>query len=386
MLLVVVAGCVENDPEPQESEAADPIEVTAQMDALLEQLGAGQPVTLPAEPAYLLDADPRNAVRDVTLELEPSNMLEGAWFEVDGVPQEMPAMWLFEGHAAGDEDAEARLTVTPAWARGTVRIDDVSYRIRINMEGNFPVGTELRDDYESAAYPADLALPAPTTFDKDGQEPHDCLSPVPDTASPQTNIVGPSDNEGLVARIILDADRLYLDTLGNHSAAMMVAMLAEVDAIYDHQIGMRFQIMGLHIHTNATAMSDPADAAPLGDLAAYWNARSDLRDMVHLYTGYPSSYAQANCIGGAGMPDLAYTFTTIHWAAESSGKMRHEQTYAHELGHILNAHHHYGNPVEGGLSTTVMHQGGEKVHPSFSLMSKSVIRGWSEAHLGQHDP
>ncbi len=354
---------------------------------ILDALLSNATVTVEAEPAYLLGADPRNGVRTFELELTPSDLVTNkTWIEIDGQRVETPEIRVYEGHVVGEPTHLARLTVTPDWARGTVRVDDVSYRVRINMEGNFPVGTELRDDYDSDSYAPALAKPAPATFDKDGVAPHNCLSPVPDTIKPTLDVASPSTEEPLPARIILDSDALYGQTLGNHTFPMMVAMLAEVDAIYQHETGLRFQIVGLHAHTAEDAISDPADEAPLGDLSDYWNARDDLRDMVHLYTGYYSSYAQANCIGGAGMPELAYTFTTIHWASESSGKMRHEQTYAHELGHILNAHHHYGNPAEGGLSTTIMHQGGEKVHPVFSTMSRSVIRGWAEAHLGQHDP
>ncbi|MGB0651712.1 MAG: M12 family metallo-peptidase [Thermoplasmatota archaeon] len=411
LLLASLAGCLGGEEEAPSQEAAAPAGDTplhvqellpassaAANDAVLPLWdalanatdGAAATVTVTGDPAFLLAADPRNGMTDFELELVPSSLLTNeTWLEVDGVRYDMPDIRVYEGHVVGDETAAARLTVTPEWARGTVRLDDVSYRIRVNMDGNFPIGMELRDGYEGgdeAGYHPALAAPAPFTFDKDGQMPHDCLSPVPDTASPQMNVLGASGNDVLTARIILDADALYAQTLGHDTFPMMVAMLAEVDAIYDHQMALRYQIMGLHVHTTPDAMSAPADAAPLGDLSEYWNARSDLRDMVHLYTGHPSSYAQANCIGGAGMPDLAYTFTTIHWASESSGKMRHEQTYAHELGHILNAHHHYGNPLEGGLSTTVMHQGGEKVHPVFSWASKSVIRGWAETHLGQHDP
>lgn len=397
LILPVLAGCIDDAPV-ERSETVDaatvatspylPADVATHPDVaeLLAGLANGT-VTVQGEPAFLLGADPRNGFRTFDLELEPSGLVTNdTWVEIDGERQSIGPIAVYEGHVAGRPTDMASLTVTPDWARGTVRSEDVSYRIRINMEGNFPVGTELYDDHAAADNGrAAIPVPAPPTFDKFGVEPHDCLSLVPDTVKPTTDILGPSTEAPLTARIILDADALYAKSLGHHTFPMMVAMLAEVDAIYQHQTGLRFQIMGLHLHTNETAMPAPADEAPLGNLSTYWNARDDARDMVHLYTGYPSSYAQANCIGGAGMPDLAYTFTTIHWASEASGKMRHEQTYAHELGHILNAHHHYGNPVEGGVSTTIMHQGGEKVHPVFSTFSRSVIRGWAETHLGQHD-
>lgn len=354
-------------------------EVRAIRDAII----AGEPVTLTAEPAYLLALDPRNTGPvDVELELIRSALVANdTWAEIDGERVPMPWIETYEGNLAGDPGSPARLTISETFASGSVRIDDIAYRIRVNMDGNFPLGADWEAiEEEDAAVRAALLSPG-WTFDKDGVEPRDCLSPIPQPIAP---VVGRSAYAGeeLIVDIVLDTDAEMAMVFGAGTWPLVVAQLNEVDGIYDHQVSVRFHVVGLHAHTDPNATSDPLEVAPLADLAEYWNAREDVdRDIVHLVTGHDSDYAQANCIGGAGMPDIAYTFTTIHWAKEDYGRMRHTQTFAHELGHIFNAHHHYGNPVEGAVGTTIMFQGGEKINPVFGTLEKSVIRGWSESNI-----
>lgn len=400
LLVVILAGCVDSPSAmleganaPVESPAASaaallgatgaPPTLDEAVDALREAILAGETVTLPAEPAYLLAFDPRNGgAVDVELELVRSELVSNeTWAEIDGERVPMPWIETYEGHLAGDPGSPARLTLGETFASGSVRIDDVTYRIRVGMDGNFPMGADWDAiEPEPAQTRAYLMSPA-WTFDKGGEEPRDCLSLVPQPITPVVTR-GAFEGEELVVDMILDTDAEMAMIFGAGTWPLVVAQMNEVDAIYGHQLGMRFRVVGLHAHTDPNATSDPEEEAPLADLAEYWNARLDVeRDIVHLVTGHDSSFAQANCIGGAGMPEIAYTFTTIHWAKEDYGKTRHAQTFAHELGHIFNAHHHYGNPVEGAVGTTIMFQGGEKINPVFSTLSKSVIRGWTEAHV-----
>ncbi len=383
------AGCISDDSTPATSDDANlatesPVlaftpEVAAVRDAIL----ANGTVTFEATTKGLLPvADPRYASSE-TFEVEVAavDLLNASAFaEIDGEAVAMPFVETYAGTVVGTGEPVA-ITLTESWVSGTVRVDDQNYRVRIGMDGNFPAGTVAAERNQEARMQGRQPLMnlGGWTFDKDGQEPHDCLSLTPTDHSPVVpDVLEATD---IKAQIILDGDAAYLEKLGDHAFPMMIAMLHEVDAIYQHEVQLGFEVVGLHMHTDADALSDPADRAPLGDLADYWNARNITRDMVHLYTGLDSSYAQANCIGGAGIKELAYTFTTIQWAEESYGQLRHTQTYAHELGHILNAHHHYGNPAEGGVSTTIMHQGGQKVNPAFSTLSRDIIRGWAEEYI-----
>lgn len=374
------AGCTGTSPEA----TAEPVtetpvaalpplirgqELSDDIAALMADLADGA-VTLPAKKiTFLGPGAPDEPTFD--LEMVPSTMAAQTWVEVDGVAVNGSWFAVYEGHVAGDVDALARLVVAPDWASGYVRVGDVPYAIRIGMEGNFPAGVEV-----PFVDLIDKTLP----FDPDGgRHPHDCLYVAPTHVAPVIE-VDRSQMATITADIILDADAEFLRIFGHHSVPLMLAFLAEVDAIYDHEMGLRFNVMGVHLSTNDTKYPAPEDDAPLGAMADYWNTRHTDRDMVHLYTGHPSSYAQANCIGGAGIPELAYTFTTVQWASyEGSTALRHTQTYAHELGHILSAHHHYAT-VEGELQT-IMAQGANKYAPVFSTVSKSIMRGWVEDHV-----
>lgn len=347
------------------------------------------------------------APREFPVVLRPSLVLnESTWAEVDGVRVAFPDVRAYEGEVEGKPGSLVRLTVTDEWARGNIRVNDVQYLVRMGLNGNLPFVSGLG---EAPSAPANAsAAPAPhawqeapfTLYDAPEATFHDCLRPVPTEVKPMVEpLPGPTKESQLVARIVLDADAQFLDQTGRHAFPLMVAFLNEVDSIYQHEVGIRFQLVGVHGNTDESYYPSPGDEAPLGKLADHWNARLDVpRDVVHLFTGQKSSYAMANCIGGAGQAEVAYTFTPLNWARDYV--VFHEQAMAHELGHIFSAHHHYGNHVEGMWSpaetpagggpqaglATIMIQGytpGSK--PVFGTMEKSVIRGWAEKHLGQHD-
>lgn len=349
--------------------------------------------------------------REYPIVLRPSLVLNGsAWAEIDGVRVDFPEVRAYEGEVEGKPGSLVRLTVTPDWARGTIRVNDVQYLIRLGLNGNLPFASDLGSTPSapvnaSAATASYAWQEAPFTFyDRPDQTFHDCLRPVPEDVKPMLEpLPGPTDEAPLVARIVLDADAQFLNQTGRHAFPLMVAFLNEVDSIYQHEVGIRFQLVGVHGNTDEGYYLPPEDEAPLGKLAEYWNARPDVaRDVVHIFTGQPSSYAQANCIGGAGQPEIAYTFTPLNWARDYV--VFHEQAMAHELGHIFSAHHHYGNHVEGmwsaagprgapdgvaapqaGLATIMIQGYTPGAKPVFGTFEKSVIRGWAEKHLGQHD-
>ena len=348
--------------------------------------------------------------------LRPSLVLnETAWAEVDGQRVAFPGVRAYEGEVEGRPGSVVRLTVTSEWARGLVRVADAQYLVRLGLDGNLPHVSTLGEAQGAPgnATPAEATRAsfahawkeAPFTFyDKDGMEEEDCLRAVPSDVTPMAEpLAGPTEAEHLDARIVLDADAQFLDQTGRHAFPLMVAFLNEVDGIYQHEVGIRFRLVGVHANTDPSYFPDPEEEAPLAKLAEYWNARPDVaRDMVHVFTGQKSGYAQANCIGGAGKPEIAYTFTPLNWARDFV--VFHEQAMAHELGHIFSAHHHYGNHVEGmwtdrapvagapleegvqaGLATIMIQGYTPGTKPVFGTLEKSVIRGWAENHLAKHD-
>lgn len=412
MAVLVLAGCV--DPQAQGSTvdalSTGPGDGYAPVLDLASRIETAVAADAPLNVTAFYESDPLGrgllgAPVTVSVRLQPSAVLAAApWAEVDGTRVDFPNVRAYEGRVDGRDDGFVRLTLTKDWARGTIRINDTQLLIREGLLGNLPHPTPSMVRPPANAYAYDASTET-RFFDPGGQEGHDCIRPVPSDVTPMVEpLPGPTTKSMLTARIVLDADAQAKEMLGDDLFPMMVAFLNEVDSIYEHEVGIRLQLVGVHQNSDPEYYPDPAERAPLRKLAEYWNARPDVpRDVVHMFTGQPSNFAQANCIGGAGMPELAYTFTPLNWARDTV--VFHEQAMAHELGHIFSAHHHYGNhveamwgsaaaramgqgvgvPAQAGLAT-IMIQGytpGSK--PVFGTMEKSVIRGWAENHLGKHD-
>ncbi|HYO61205.1 MAG TPA: zinc-dependent metalloprotease family protein [Actinomycetota bacterium] len=71
-------------------------------------------------------------------------------------------------------------------------------------------------------------------------------------------------------------------------------------------------------------------------------------DVVYYMTGYWSG-GLADCIGGVRFPDRAFAFGSLEYALEggpSSPTADEGVIAAHEIGHLLGAHHHYSNCTE----------------------------------------
>ena len=409
--VALFAGCLAADPAPVETASAvlppvlAPVDYDAARDFAAYVTAAvanGSTVTVQARPAVdeTLINDALGSAREFELELAPSTLVTpDTWAEVDGVRVPMPEMAVYDGIIAGMSGSAlqqaaglpvsnvVRLVVTPDWSRGTIRYGDTSYLVRIGLDGNLPFAlpSEEEEDGARTPDPAWGTRTPPARFDAESWSDAsdvECLHPAPTPLTPMLD-PGASTADALTARIVMDGDAALVQRLGTHAMPMLVAMLAEVDSIYAHEVGIRFELVGVHLNTDAEYYPDPDDEAPQEQMAKYWNARTDVdRDIVHLVTGHESGYAMANCIGGAGMPELAYTFTPLGWDEEYV--VFHINAFAHELGHIFSAHHHYGNHVESGADgATIMIQGYTPgLRPVFGTVEKSVIRGWAEEYLG----
>jgi hypothetical protein len=95
----------------------------------------------------------------------------------------------------------------------------------------------------------------------------------------------------------------------------------------------------------------------------------------------------AYCIGGVRYPDSAFAMGegASPWEATLNDGSFSAKTAAHEIGHVMGAHHHYGNCAEGNRSTD---GGGEPslctimwpayvslMGMNFGALESSVIRG-----------
>ena len=299
-----------------------------------------------------------------------SEMLDNdTFFEVNGKPYQRPWIRVYEGEVAGNEQSIVRLTMTDNWARGSVRTGDDTYLIRIRFDGNVPL------DVGARPLPAEEGK-APSSPEPNGC-PGDLQAWVPHLIEPATDS-GRSTWDPLWVQLILDGDGMLVSRLGLDSFGMMIAITAEMDSIYDHEVAIRHHIVGVHLHTDKASYPSPEGNIRMHDvMATYWGLRSGW-DIVHLMTGHTSSFAEANCIGSAGT-QFGYTFTPFPW--EEQYAVFHTNAYAHELGHIYSAHHHYGNHAESTLATIMIQGYTPGDTANFSTLSKSVIRGWAEEYI-----
>lgn len=346
-------------------------------DAVERSIASGQPVTLQAHPVAefagvdvgLDDPVERSVV------LRPSRLLSAQpWAQVDGAPTSFPQVAAYEGEVEGEPANLVRLTITPQWARGSIREGDDTLLVRQDTDGNLPPRAAKASSWNGAVPPARFD---PLTW----TDAEDCLRAAPPYVTPMTD-VGRAEVPALDARIVLDIDAEGAERIGPDAFAWMIAVAHEMDSIYDHEVGIRFVLVGVHQHTQKGTFPVPEQSGddPLEKLAQTWNARTDVdRDLVHLFTGHPSDFARANCIGGAGMAEIAYSFTPIQW--ETDYVTFHTQAFAHELGHLFSAHHHYGNHAEARLATIMIQGYTPGIQPVFGTLEKSVIRGWAEEKL-----
>ena len=96
----------------------------------------------------------------------------------------------------------------------------------------------------------------------------------------------------------------------------------------------------------------------------------------------------ADCIGGVRFADRAFAFGSIDYATEGlvpSPTVNEGVIAAHEIGHLLGAHHHYANCAEAQPSSalrgdtnpcTTMWPAAANASSTFGLLERSFIRSY----------
>lgn len=111
-------------------------------------------------------------------------------------------------------------------------------------------------------------------------------------------------------------------------------------------------------------------------------------DVVYFMTRYWAG-GFSDCIGGVRFPERAFAFGSIDYSTEDavpSPTANEGVIAAHEIGHLLGAHHHYANCVEAQPSgalrgdtnpCTTMWPAAANASSTFGLLERSFIRSYA---------
>ena len=113
-------------------------------------------------------------------------------------------------------------------------------------------------------------------------------------------------------------------------------------------------------------------------------------DLVYYFTRYWGG-GMADCIGGVRYPDTAFAFGSIDYAIESTVPAPHVDEgviAAHELGHLLGAHHHYSDCAAAPVGATygwaavctTMSPLATTASPVFGTLEQSFVRHYTEKY------
>lgn len=204
-----------------------------------------------------------------------------------------------------------------------------------------------------AALPAAAERPAFGAEALDDPE-HDCLEPVPESAG----VSGVSDEGQTVKLEVL----VLLDRVPKARARAVMERLGETYAPLDVEVVVtayrRISVPGDRPRPGGKRPAAEDHALFAAMKKAVGGERPEGSDAVHLLTSKDAYYMNggepayglagvADCIGGIRYDDHAFSFSE---GIGEYDELRDDMAgiiAAHEIGHVMGAHHHYGNCGEG---------------------------------------
>ncbi|HYH59155.1 MAG TPA: zinc-dependent metalloprotease family protein [Thermoleophilaceae bacterium] len=212
----------------------------------------------------------------------------------------------------------------------------------------------------------------------------ECTEVVPAAVAPPS-----SERRSLVARVLLDG-------VSSSQAGQYTAQAARA---YD-SIGIDFVV---DAYQSVSFSGDDADGLIQQSKSAMGGARPAGTDVVYTLTskdiqagGQAAVAGLADCIGGVAFPDRAFAVGEVLdpdggnlLGVTLMGNLT-AKVFAHEIGHLMGAHHHYANCAEGVPSDpnevatpcTLMFNDVGFSSLVFSTLNHLVVRGHSEAYTG----
>lgn len=212
----------------------------------------------------------------------------------------------------------------------------------------------------------------------------DCLEPVPDGVA----LPGVNDDGQTISLDVL----VLLDGVTVARGHEVMKKTAEAYAPLDISLDYRFEQVAFEPDEPGDATTPPASESErlLMD-AKQWTlgARPADADVVYVLTDKDVSDAagRADCIGGVRYPEFAFAVGENYRYEDLAGlfyKFGTAKITAHEIGHLMGAHHHYANCAEG--SPGAVAEGGptpcslmfnfiDFISLIFNNLEGSVVRG-----------
>lgn len=281
-------------------------------------------------------------------------------------------------HVASSTSASGEESVLFRHAGGTA-----TYQVRVQPAIIGPTGS-----YRGAAELRTTAVPDVEI---------DCLESIPAAASTYPIVAGPTDGG---APIKLDVAVLIDTTISTGGgeittsmpAARAAQVIADTKATYA-PLNIDFRA----VSQQTVAFPGDESGSLIAQAKSYFGGRRPVgADVVFVFTaqdihsgGNYGVAGQADCIGGVRNGPNAFAVGEIY---DTDGfrigplrfyELASAKIIGHEIGHLMGAHHHYGNCVEGATSLTRLAPGPctlmspllDVLSPNFGSLEASVIRG-----------
>lgn len=184
--------------------------------------------------------------------------------------------------------------------------------------------------------------------------------------------------------------RVLLDGVSQAQAAPMIDLARQAYAAMQIALSVSYETVSYSSNNALTliaaAKSHYGGQRPGGIDIVYVLTNKDIVDA----SAGNALAGQADCIGGVAYADRAFAVGEFTPIAQTSlvlyalGTHFAAKTFAHEVGHLMGAHHHYANCAEaavpGDAPCTLMFNFVDIQKLQFSTLNSLVVRGHAQLH------
>jgi hypothetical protein len=286
----------------------------------------------------------------------------------------------YRGQALGEENWQARFTITEERMEGAILTDTESYYLEPASRYSTSASGHEFVFYRAAdllAMPdTHCGVPLSGLVSEEAGRVWDKRS----TVRVEGSILPDASSQLRVVEIATDADLAFVTKFGGSAAANneILTVLNVVDGIYERELKLTFQVVYQHDWTTADPYTSTTLQDVLNDFKNYWNANLGVihRDLAHLWTGRSFT----------GVAGYAYTGVVCLTPANSYGVTTYEPgngmfvITAHEIGHNFSASHTDSVSLCDGSIMTSSET--PDSHLTFCQFSRDQITNFANAHPG----